>query len=85
MSRNRRAIEDHFDVNNELESILRSKGKDEQADMVRNIIPEGVKCILVRQAKQMEVDGSYISKYGVVVPNGDGVGIAGLIEKPNAN
>jgi UTP--glucose-1-phosphate uridylyltransferase len=40
--RNKRAIEDHFDANNELETMLRSQGKDEQADMVRNIIPSGV-------------------------------------------
>ena len=51
--RNKRAIEDHFDANNELESILRSKGKDAQADMVRNIIPQGVECIFVRQAEQL--------------------------------
>jgi UTP--glucose-1-phosphate uridylyltransferase len=136
--RNKRAIEDHFDANSELETILRAKGKDEQADMVRNIIPEGVECIFVRQAEQlglghavlcaervvngdpfavlladdfltdyksgvtadlvqafarsgksqlsvMEVDGPDISKYGVVVPNNSGAGIAGLIEKPDAN
>ena len=51
--RNKRAIEDHFDANNELESMLRAKGKDAQADMVRNIIPTGVACIFVRQAKQL--------------------------------
>ena len=51
--RNKRAIEDHFDANNELESMLHTKGKDAQADMVRNIIPEGVECIFVRQAVQM--------------------------------
>ena len=45
--RNKRVIEDHFDANNELETMLRSKGKDAQADMVRNIIPEGVECIFV--------------------------------------
>ena len=134
--RNKRAIEDHFDANNELESMLRAKGKDAQADMVRNIIPEGIECIFVRQAEQlglghailcaeravgadpfavlladdfltdyepgvtvdlvqafassgklqlsvMKVDGPDISKYGVVVPNGSGGGIAGLIEKPD--
>jgi UTP--glucose-1-phosphate uridylyltransferase len=43
--RNKRAIEDHFDANNELETMLRAKGKDAQADMVRNIIPAGVECI----------------------------------------
>ena len=29
--RNKRAIEDHFDANNELETMLRAKGKDAQA------------------------------------------------------
>jgi UTP--glucose-1-phosphate uridylyltransferase len=136
--RNKRAIEDHFDANNELEAILRAKGKDAQADMVRNIIPAGVECIFVRQAEQlglghavlcaeravggdpfavlladdfltdyepgvtadlvqafassgksqisvMEVDGPDISKYGVVVPNGAGESIAGLVEKPDVD
>ena len=35
--RNKRAIEDHFDANIELDTMLRSNGKGEQADMVRNI------------------------------------------------
>jgi len=136
--RNKRAIEDHFDANHELETILRAKGKEAQAEMVRNIIPTGVECIFVRQAEQlglghavlcaeravggdpfavlladdfltesepgvtadlvqafaasgksqlsvMEVDGPDISKYGVVVPNGLGAGIVGLVEKPDAS
>ena len=51
--RNKRAIEDHFDGNNELESTLRSKGKNEIADMVKNILPEGIECIFVRQKEQL--------------------------------
>ena len=51
--RNKRAIEDHFDANNELEAILRSKGQNVQAEMVHNIVPEGVECIFVRQAEQL--------------------------------
>jgi UTP--glucose-1-phosphate uridylyltransferase len=51
--RNKRAIEDHFDVNKELELALRSKGKDLQADMVRNIVPPHVECMFVRQAEQL--------------------------------
>jgi len=51
--RNKRAIEDHFDVNKELELALRLKGKNEQADMVRNIIPPHVECIFVRQPEQL--------------------------------
>jgi UTP--glucose-1-phosphate uridylyltransferase len=51
--RNKRAIEDHFDSNQELEAALRAKGKIEQADMVRNILPQGVECIFVRQPEQL--------------------------------
>ena len=51
--RNKRAIEDHFDNNQELEMALRAKGKDEQADMVKNILPAGVECIFVRQPEQL--------------------------------
>ena len=51
--RNKRAIEDHFDNNQELEIALRAKGKAEQADMVKNILPEGVECIFVRQPEQL--------------------------------
>ena len=51
--RNKRAIEDHFDSNKELEMALRTKGKDAQADMVRNIVPPHVECIFVRQAEQL--------------------------------
>lgn len=51
--RNKRAIEDHFDANPELEMALRSKGNDNIADMVKNILPEGVECIYIRQAEQL--------------------------------
>ena len=51
--RNKRAIEDHFDTNPELEMALRSKGNDNIADMVKNILPEGVECIYIRQAEQL--------------------------------
>ena len=51
--RNKRAIEDHFDSNFELETALIQKGKYKQAEMVRNIIPTGVECIFVRQAEQL--------------------------------
>ena len=51
--RNKRAIEDHFDNNQELEMALRAKGKDDQAEMVKNILPEGVECIFMRQPEQL--------------------------------
>ena len=135
--RNKRAIEDHFDNNQELEMALRAKGKYEQAAMIKNILPAGVECIFVRQSEQlglghavlcaeravgkdpfavlladdfltskgdgitadlvrafevsgktqlsvMEVSGSDISKYGIIVPGKKNGSVAGLIEKPDA-
>ena len=58
--RNKRAIEDHFDLNKELELALRSKGKVVQADMVRNIIPPHVECIFVRQPEQLGVGNAVL-------------------------
>ena len=51
--RNKRAIEDHFDDYPELERELEEKGKDELLDLVRNIVPAGVKCIYIRQPKAL--------------------------------
>ena len=50
--RHKRAIEDHFDSNPELEAALRAKGRHAEADMVRSILPEGVECVFVRQPEQ---------------------------------
>ena len=51
--RNKRAIEDHFDDYPELERELEEKGKDELLDLVRNIVPAGVKCVYIRQPKAL--------------------------------
>ena len=51
--RNKRAIEDHFDSNPELEAALISRGKAEEAEMIRNILPSGVETIFVRQPRQL--------------------------------
>lgn len=51
--RHKRAIEDHFDSNPELEAALRVKGKHQEADMVRNILGKGVECVFVRQPEQL--------------------------------
>jgi UTP--glucose-1-phosphate uridylyltransferase len=51
--RNKRAIEDHFDANNELDLALRLKGEYEMADMVKDILPKGIECIFVRQREQL--------------------------------
>lgn len=51
--RNKRAVGDHFDANLELEAQLIAKGKTELRDMVRNIVPEGVACIFLRQPEPL--------------------------------
>jgi UTP--glucose-1-phosphate uridylyltransferase len=51
--KNKRAIEDHFDKNLELELSLRKKGKNEKAEMIHNILPKDVECIFVRQSEQL--------------------------------
>lgn len=51
--RNKRAVGDHFDTNLELESQLLAKGKKDLRDLVRNIVPEGVSCIFVRQPEPL--------------------------------
>jgi UTP--glucose-1-phosphate uridylyltransferase len=48
-SSSKRAIEDHFDSNFELESSLIERGKHELLEIVRGILPEGVSCAYIRQ------------------------------------
>lgn len=45
----KRAIEDHFDVDFELESALEASGKLELLELTRDIVPAGVSCIYIRQ------------------------------------
>lgn len=48
-SSSKRAIEDHFDSNFELEQALSLRGQDALLSIVREILPEGVSCAYVRQ------------------------------------
>jgi UTP--glucose-1-phosphate uridylyltransferase len=48
-SSSKRAIEDHFDSNFELESSLLERGKHDLLEIVRDILPEGVSCAYIRQ------------------------------------
>lgn len=49
----KRAIEDHFDSNYELESVLESRGHHHLLNIVRNILPEGVSCAYIRQSNPL--------------------------------
>jgi UTP--glucose-1-phosphate uridylyltransferase len=45
----KRAIEDHFDTNQELEHELEVQGKRELLDAIRGIVPSYASCIYIRQ------------------------------------
>lgn len=45
----KRAIEDHFDTDAELERALQESGKEELFESIHNIVPEGATCIYIRQ------------------------------------
>lgn len=49
----KRAIEDHFDSNFELETKLAETGKKELLKMVQNMLPSGVSCVYVRQQRPL--------------------------------
>ncbi|WP_297527244.1 UTP--glucose-1-phosphate uridylyltransferase GalU [Thiohalobacter sp.] len=52
-SMSKRAIEDHFDKNYELESELERRGKDKLLELVRGVVPEGIACVYVRQPEAL--------------------------------
>jgi UTP--glucose-1-phosphate uridylyltransferase len=45
----KRAIEDHFDADHELELELESKGRQETLNTLRSIVPSYASCIFIRQ------------------------------------
>lgn len=52
-SSSKRAIEDHFDCNYELESTLEQRGKLDLLKIVRDIIPADVTCAYIRQTQPL--------------------------------
>ena len=51
--RTKRSIEDHFDMAYELETELTARGKQEMLDLVRDVLPEGIQCVYVRQREAL--------------------------------
>jgi len=49
----KRAIEDHFDTDPELEKALTESGKDDLLASIRNIVPDGVSCVYIRQGEPL--------------------------------
>lgn len=65
-SSSKRAIEDHFDKNFELESELEKRNKDELLTIVREILPEGVSCVYIRQAEALGLGHAVLCAKDVV-------------------
>jgi UTP--glucose-1-phosphate uridylyltransferase len=49
----KRAIEDHFDRDAELERSLADSGKDDLLQIVKGILPAGVSCVYIRQGEPL--------------------------------
>ncbi|MFW5926541.1 MAG: UTP--glucose-1-phosphate uridylyltransferase GalU [Wenzhouxiangella sp.] len=52
-ARGKFSIEDHFDTAFELETELERKGKHELLALARDVLPEGVECLYVRQHRAL--------------------------------
>ncbi len=62
--RNKRAIEDHFDRNPELESALAQK--QELLKIARTVLPAGCQCIYIRQAEPLGLGHAVLCARSVV-------------------
>lgn len=49
----KRAIEDHFDSDPELEKALAGSGKEDLLESIKGIVPPGVACIYIRQGEPL--------------------------------
>jgi UTP--glucose-1-phosphate uridylyltransferase len=62
--RNKRAIEDHFDMNPELERSL--SGKPDLLQVARGVLPAGCRCIYIRQAEPLGLGHAVLCAQPVV-------------------
>jgi UTP--glucose-1-phosphate uridylyltransferase len=67
--RSKRAVEDYFDRNPELEAELEAKGKLEALDAVRNIIPSHVKVLFVRQPQPLGLGHAVLCAAPMIGPD----------------
>lgn len=65
-SSSKRAIEDHFDKNYELESELEKRNKRELLDIVRGVLPTGVGCVYIRQPEALGLGHAVLCAKDVV-------------------
>jgi len=65
-SSSKRAIEDHFDSNFELETKLKAQGKSEFLNLVQSILPEGVSCVYIRQPEALGLGNAILCAKSVI-------------------
>ncbi len=68
-SSSKRAIEDHFDTNFELEYRLSQQNKTQLLELVQKIVPKGVDCIYVRQPQALGLGHAVLCASQVVGNN----------------
>ncbi len=64
--RTKRSITDHFDKAYELETELEKSGNNIKLEIVRNIVPEHVTCIFIRQAEPLGLGHAVLCAKSVV-------------------
>ncbi|CAO5681816.1 MAG: UTP--glucose-1-phosphate uridylyltransferase [Holosporales bacterium] len=64
--RNKRAIEDHFDVAFELEAELCNKAKKELMDLVESTRPKDMECVFVRQSNALGLGHAVLCAKNIV-------------------
>ncbi len=62
----KRAIEDHFDSDPELEAALAAQGKKDLVDLLRGILPEDATCIYIRQPAPLGLGHAVLCAHAVV-------------------
>ncbi|MEN8218049.1 MAG: UTP--glucose-1-phosphate uridylyltransferase GalU [Pseudomonadota bacterium] len=65
-SSSKRAIEDHFDKNQELEDELEQRGKYDLLAQVKQVVPKGVSCIYIRQPEALGLGDAVLCAKPVV-------------------
>jgi len=65
-SSGKRAIEDYFDTNFELEARLKERNKTRALESVQNLLPSDVRCTYVRQANPLGLGDAVLSARHVV-------------------
>src|SRR3989337_2845177 len=65
-SSSKRAIEDHFDKNYEMEDKLEKAGKRELLAIVQQVLPKGVSCVYVRQPEALGLGHAVLCAQSVV-------------------